>query len=229
MLPQRATAPVVTEFPDRLSASSGELVVSIDKACGAFSWSTAGGELLFREPHDGGDARLFDEIDVLLTSFGADATQASVPSIDGMKVITEGGRPMVDRCADATTLRLEFSAGEAIYGLGLHEEGILNYRGHSQDLYQENMKVAVPVIVSTRGYAIMWDSYSVAHLKDGPNATEFRTDVDDEMDFYVILGPEFRSHHRRTSGADRAGADVAALGLGVPAVQRAVHERAGVA
>jgi alpha-D-xyloside xylohydrolase len=191
VLPQQSAAPVVADLPDRLIVSGGRLVVSIDKACGAFTWSTVDGDLLFREPHDGRDTKLLDEIDVMLTYFDAGASHRGVQSADGMKVVTEGGDSVVDRTAYATTLRLEFSAEEAIYGLGQHEEGILNYRGHTQDLYQENMKVAVPVIVSTRGYAIVWDSYSVAQFEDGPGGAEFRTNVDDDMDFYVVLGPDF--------------------------------------
>ena len=128
---------------------------------------------------------------MVVTHFDAAARRSKVQSVDGMKMSTEGGRRVIDRTAYSTTLRLEFSADEAVYGLGQHEDGILNYRSHSQDLYQQNMKVAVPVIVSTRGYAIMWDSYSVARFSDGPRGAQFWTEVDDEMDFYVILGPDF--------------------------------------
>ena len=191
ILAQHPVAPALTEADGRLTASTGLLTATIDTASGAFSWHTADGALLFREPHDGADTKILDEVDVVLTHFDHDAQRTSVQSVDGMKTHAEGGQQSVDRRAYATTLRLEFATGEAVYGLGQHEDGILNYRGHSQDLYPQNMKVAVPVIVSTRGYAILWDSYSVARFDDGPDGATFRTAVDDELDFYVILGPEF--------------------------------------
>ena len=191
VLPQRPSAPALADLDDRLTASTGPLTVSVDRASGAFSWHTDDGGLLFREPHDGADTKVLKDVDVVLTHYDVDASRIGVQGADGMKMVAEAGRPTVDRRAYSTLLRLELSPDEAIYGLGQHEEGILNYRGHTQDLYQQNMKVAIPVIVSTRGYAILWDTFSVARFSDGPNGAEFRTDVDDELDFYVILGPEF--------------------------------------
>lgn len=191
VLRQQPTAPLMTESQNRLTASGGALTVDIDTASGAFSWRTDDGEELFREPHDGADTRILDEIDVLRTRFDPDTTRRRLQSVDGPKVLTDGGRQVIDRQAYSTTLRLQFSPDEAIYGLGQHEDGILNYRGHTQDLYQQNLKVAIPVIVSSKGYAIVWDSFSVARFVDGPQGAEFRTEVDDELDFYVVLGPEF--------------------------------------
>jgi alpha-D-xyloside xylohydrolase len=47
----------------------------------------------------------------------------------------ERGGKTIDLDGDqAARLDLVFSPGEAIYGLGQHEEGILNYRGHCQYL-----------------------------------------------------------------------------------------------
>lgn len=201
VLPQDPVAPTVEEDADRLTVSTGPLRLDIDRSSGAFTW-TAGGALLFREPHDGRDTKLLEPVDVVLTDFSG-ASRAAVSGTDGMKVATEGGRRHVDRSAYATTLRLELSGGEAVYGLGQHEDGILNYRGRSQDLYQENMKVAIPVLVSTRGYAIVWDSGSAARFSDGPDGTTFCTDVDDEMDFYVVHGPELEQivgHIRALTG-----------------------------
>ncbi len=191
VLPQQPWAPTLKDDHKTLSASTGPLTVVVDKATCAFSWHTEDGGLLFREPHDGADTKILEEVDVVMTRFDADARRREVAGVDGMKTIMEGGRRTVDRRAYSTTLRLEFAPDEAVYGLGQHEEGFLNYRGRSQDLYQQNMKVAVPVIVSTRGYAIVWDSFSVARFTDGTDGATFRTDVDDELDYYVILGPEF--------------------------------------
>lgn len=96
-----------------------------------------------------------------------------------------------ERKAYSTRLSLDFSAGEAIYGLGQHEEGILNYRGHSQLLYQHNLKVAMPILVSTQGYAFFFDSYSLANFHDDMYGSYFWSEVEDELDFYFIYGPEF--------------------------------------
>ncbi len=49
---------------------------------------------------------------------------------------------------------------EAFYGLGQHQNGIMNYKGHDVDLWQHNIVASVPVLVSSRGYGILWDNNS---------------------------------------------------------------------
>lgn len=51
-------------------------------------------------------------------------------------------------------------ADEAIYGLGQHQSEEMNYKGRNEELYQYNTKVSIPFIVSTKGYGLLWDSYS---------------------------------------------------------------------
>ncbi|MEO8394277.1 MAG: TIM-barrel domain-containing protein, partial [Chloroflexota bacterium] len=80
---------------------------------------------------------------------------------------------------------------EALYGLGSHEEGMMNLRGEHQYLYQQNMKAVVPVLLSTRGYGILVDSYSLMTFHDDAFGSYLWTDVDDELDYYFIYGPEF--------------------------------------
>ncbi|MCX6122872.1 MAG: DUF5110 domain-containing protein [Ignavibacteriales bacterium] len=54
---------------------------------------------------------------------------------------------------------------EAFYGLGGHQNSIMNYKGHDVDLWQHNMVVSIPFFVSTKNYGILWDNTS--HSKFG--------------------------------------------------------------
>ncbi len=103
----------------------------------------------------------------------------------------KGGKTIDPEGDHSARLELVFAPGEAIYGLGQHEEGILNYRGHSQYLYQHNLKVAIPQIVSTRGYAILWDTASLSTFHDDVYGSYFWSEHCKELDFYFIYGPEF--------------------------------------
>lgn len=84
---------------------------------------------------------------------------------------TGGGKSFapitVDGCR-AYSLRQVFEspADEAFYGLGQHQSGVLNYKGKSEALYQYNTKVAVPFVVSGKGYGLLWDSYSLTKFGD---------------------------------------------------------------
>lgn len=54
---------------------------------------------------------------------------------------------------------------EAFYGLGAHQNAVMNYKGHDVDLWQHNIIDVIPFLVSSRNYGILWDNYS--HTKFG--------------------------------------------------------------
>ena len=81
-----------------------------------------------------------------------------------------GGRTLVPaQVMGETTFHVqaefERSAGEALYGLGAHQNGLMNYAGRDVDLYQHNVIDVVPFLVSSRGYGLLWDNTS--HTKFG--------------------------------------------------------------
>lgn len=57
-------------------------------------------------------------------------------------------------------------ADEALYGLGQHQLGLMNIKGYDVDLWQHNVSMAVPVLVSSRGYGILWDNPSYTRFGD---------------------------------------------------------------
>lgn len=61
------------------------------------------------------------------------------------------------------------SPAEAFYGLGQHQQGIVNYKGEIIQLLQNNTEVAVPFLVSNKNYGILWDNYSITQFGDGRN------------------------------------------------------------
>jgi alpha-D-xyloside xylohydrolase len=110
---------------------------------------------------------------------------------DGLRTTAASFEEVVDRQAYHTKLEFEWAEGEALYGLGSHEEGMFNLRGQHQYLYQQNMKAVVPVLVSTRGYGIIMDSCSLMTFHDDAFGSYLWSDVDDELDYYFLYGPEF--------------------------------------
>ncbi|UCE06721.1 MAG: DUF4968 domain-containing protein, partial [bacterium] len=55
---------------------------------------------------------------------------------------------------------------EAFYGLGQHQNNIMNYKGHDVDLWQHNCVAVVPFLFSSRNYGILWDNNSRTKLGD---------------------------------------------------------------
>lgn len=50
-----------------------------------------------------------------------------------------------------------FKTSATIYGLGQHQNGLLDYSGHSIHLQQSNGDVAIPMIVSPDGFGLLWN------------------------------------------------------------------------
>jgi len=63
----------------------------------------------------------------------------------------------------------ESPAGEAFYGLGQHQTGLMNYKDQDVDLTQYNSIAVVPFLVSSRHYGILWDNYSITRFGDDRN------------------------------------------------------------
>ena len=55
---------------------------------------------------------------------------------------------------------------DAIYGLGQHQDGKVNYRNQQVWLFQNNTEVAVPFLISNKHYGILWDNYSLTKVGD---------------------------------------------------------------
>lgn len=167
---------------------SARLTLHIDKRTGAFRWYDEKGRLLVKEPDKGG--KFLVEKEVYLPQYDADTVIREIESADGVKSSVTAGKPVFDRNAYSVKLQFEFG-NEAIYGLGQHEEGFFNYRGHSQYLYQQNMKLAVPMIVSTNRYGILLDCMSFGAFHDSGAGSYLWCGCEDELDFYFMRGDTF--------------------------------------
>ena len=179
----------VTELPDRLLVSTADLTIAIDRATAAFTYLDRNGNVLTREPARGG--KTLDPVDVRVSIFDQATAIESRENVDGIRMEAQNVNEVIDRTAYHTKLEFEWAPDEALYGLGSHEEGMFNLRGQHQYLYQQNMKAVVPVLVSTRGYGVLFNSCSLMTFHDDAFGSYLWSDVDDELDFFFVYGPEF--------------------------------------
>lgn len=81
---------------------------------------------------------------------------------------------------------------EDFYGLGQHQAGVWNYRGESVDVSQDNTNISVPMVLSTNGYALLFDNGSRSRFNNRfVHAFYYSSEVADALDYYFIYGPEF--------------------------------------
>ncbi|MBQ1674308.1 MAG: DUF5110 domain-containing protein, partial [Bacteroidales bacterium] len=86
---------------------------------------------------------------------------------DGTPLLSEGCfafTPIEVEGKKAWSVRTAFEPDpdDSFYGLGQHQAGEFDHRGRSEELYQYNTKVSVPMVVSTGGYGLMFDAYSLS-------------------------------------------------------------------
>ena len=97
----------------------------------------------------------------------------------------------LEREKNAYSIRQKFqlSDDEGLYGLGQHQYGYMNYRGHLVKLVQANTQAVSPMLVSTAGWAIFWDNYSKSIFNDEKSGASFWSEVADNVDYYLFYGP----------------------------------------
>lgn len=121
---------------------------------------------------------------------------------NGLVILAEKGqgRSFVPaRVGNITSLsnrqEFHFPSDEAIYGLGQHPEARMNYRGKKIHLQQENRIIAVPFLVSSKGYGVLWDNPAVTDVDVGStdiSTLAWTSEAGDAINYYFVYGPELR-------------------------------------
>ncbi len=108
-----------------------------------------------------------------------------------MTPVTIAGMP-----AYTCATQFDSPSDESLYGLGCHPEDSLsiNYKGRNQDMTIKYMTGAVPVLLSTKGYGLMWDNYSASNFygaEEGNTKFRYVSESGNLIDYYFIYGPDF--------------------------------------
>ncbi len=75
--------------------------------------------------------------------------------------------------------------GERLYGLGQHQHGLLDHKGTVTDLVQRNSEVSIPVLLSDRGYLLLWNSPAVGRVELGATGTRWVADSARQIDYWI--------------------------------------------
>ncbi|MEO7385157.1 MAG: TIM-barrel domain-containing protein, partial [Novosphingobium sp.] len=64
----------------------------------------------------------------------------------------------------AVSQRFNQGSDEGFYGLGQHQNRQMNYNGEDVELAQHNMDIAIPFVISTRNYGLLWDNDGISRF-----------------------------------------------------------------
>jgi alpha-D-xyloside xylohydrolase len=149
----------VTSAPDSHASPAQSLMVVAKPVTGGFALSQAPGVVTLKTATSAADVDLATG-NVTFRNAAGDA------------VLAESGPPaFAPASADGIpflSIAQQFNRGtdEGFYGLGQHQNRQMNYNGEDVELAQHNMDVAVPFVVSTRNYGLLWDNDSITRFGD---------------------------------------------------------------
>ena len=83
---------------------------------------------------------------------------------------------------------------EHYYGLGQNQEGFLDHRGHTVRCWNDYLAAAapstcVPLMVTNKGYGVLWDNPSKTTIEAGFNEqTKWSSEAGNRVSYFVIAG-----------------------------------------
>ena len=81
---------------------------------------------------------------------------------------------------------------ESLYGLGQHQNGLLNQRNREMELTQDNTNISIPFFLSSKGYGIFWNNASATHWNNRfQPVLSISSDVAGSVDYFFLYGPAF--------------------------------------
>ena len=163
-----------------------KLTIEIDRETGSFCYRDETGNLLLRETAN--ESKVLEAFDSYKTVVDEHTKVEEIVTPDGIKQMVKEASREFDKKLYHTRLSLEFCEQERLYGLGQAEEGLLNLRGSTQYLHQANLKISIPFLLSSNGYALLFATGSPAVFSDTQYGSYFYTEADRQMDFYMICG-----------------------------------------
>jgi alpha-D-xyloside xylohydrolase len=131
----------------------------------------------------------FTPVDLVRYDTGGEPPDVqAVRTVDGERTFIRNLVSHPDGQAFRAEVGLLPQPGEDFYGLGQDEAGGYQRRGTRVHLYQHNMRIPMPCLVSDRGYGLLFDCASLMTF-DGTGAEQvLRLHAVSAIDFYLITG-----------------------------------------
>lgn len=159
--------------------------VSVSRSTGAITFLDREGKVLLAESYR--VERSLEKFDAMQTDFEASVvTRVETP--DGWKDVIAEPKRVFRKSLYRARFSWQWSSDEALYGLGQHDNGVLNLRGTRQYIHQANMKIAMPLLVSTGGYGLLFDTAAPLIFNDDENGSYVFLEAVEQPAFYFLQG-----------------------------------------
>ena len=111
------------------------------------------------------------------------------------------------------TLRFNSPADEYLFGLGQFQDGYTNVRGLSRRLTQVNTQISIPLILSNKGYGLLWNNYGMTEFNPiGQSVVLQRQDGAGQQEVVNVTSTQGGRSEVRVRNVFEADIDVPAAG-----------------
>ncbi len=116
---------------------------------------------------------------------------------NGEVVVFEGEDRERVRTSHRVLLRFACGEGQVLTGLGQHEDGVFDYARGEERLYQHNMIISVPFLLSSEGWGLYIEAGCAMRYRGEGNGFTFRLDAADTVSYVVFSGKDCAEVLRR--------------------------------
>ena len=162
-------------------------IIRVEKGVDGESFSNDPGLTVVMDPQKAKFKTKKTDTAFILTT---EALEVSVNLSDATISVRRKGTPIIAENSGYQPgfQRFALDNNEAIYGLGQHRDLPLNLRGKEIKLLNVNMEISIPLVHSSKGYAIFWTNLSSTLFSDSAEGMSFKSEVGEGVDYFVISG-----------------------------------------
>ena len=99
----------------------------------------------------------------------AERQTLTIMNAEGQSVFVAKGHELTKDATGKARLTIESPKDEHLYGMGQFQDGHNNIRGLSRRLTQVNTQTSIPLLISSKGYGLLWNNYGMTLLNPCPN------------------------------------------------------------
>ena len=94
----------------------------------------------------------------------AERQMLTIMNAEGQSVFVAKGHELTKDATGKARLTIESPKDEHLYGMGQFQDGHNNIRGLSRRLTQVNTQTSIPLLISSKGYGLLWNNYGMTLL-----------------------------------------------------------------
>ena len=131
---------------------------------------------------------------------GGEGKREVVQTANGEVIRLAEGEKDLRYVSRRATLTFACPEGQLLTGLGQQEDGVFDYARESETLYQHNMKIAIPFLLSGAGWGLLLENGCAMRYQGNGKGFTFILDAARTVSFAVIRGEDCADVLRRLSG-----------------------------